>query len=538
MALLLVLLALADAPVSVSEVMVVPDGDGWAVLVRTTGTIAPVDVLREGDDVVLVVGAVLAEPLSPEPGGEIAAVAVEAAPDQTRIRVRPRRPQPYEIRQEPGLVTLAFPRGKGEEAARSALALRDLYAKIRPPGDPSTLPSPSPPPAAEDASSGEGGFHLGLFRLRPSIVINYIDGDYPFLETAAPVGDRYVQIEPHLGVGAGGQIGLPGGAGIQVVYEPRLRASTSFSDLRRPTHLATARIATPVGGMMSVRGMYHYADGLLETTEVDPGREYFFNLAPFTRRQASATASLEPGGRFALDLTASRDSVRVEGPGFFDHRTDRLLSALRYELREELDLQLSYVRDWIPAPVERPLAEARGSVLQVGLEGELGPLLSGGVAVGLRRLEAPQAPEEGRRFQGAVLSARLTKEFTPAASMGVSATRATYPSAFERNAFYVASGAGAEAHLGLPLSMVARAAVGWQRNAYSVPAPGADVARRDDLLGWSAGVGRSLTRWAFVRVDYRRERRRSNIPDFNSETSVVVVGLGLGFVDAPVVGTR
>jgi hypothetical protein len=41
-----------------------------------------------------------------------------------------------------------------------------------------------------------------------------------------------------------------------------------------------------------------------------------------------------------------------------------------------------------------------------------------------------------------------------------------------------------------------------------------------------------------VRVDYRHERRRSNVPEFNTQTGVLVVGLGLGFVSAPVPGTR
>jgi hypothetical protein len=535
---MLVLLVLPDLAASVRDVVVVPDNDGWAVLVRTAGALPPVDVRREGDDLVLVLRALVAEPLSPAPGGEIEAISVEAGPDETRVRVRLRRPQPYELQQDEGLVTLAFRQGGVEEAARSAVALRDLYGRLKAPGAPVASPAPPATPPPDGSTSDAIGFQVGLFRFRPSVVINYIDGETPLLETPFPVRDRYVQIEPHLGLGAGAQIGLPGGAGLQVSYDPRLRASTSFADLRRPTHLVTATATTPIAGTVTLRGRYHHANGLLETTEVDPGREYFFNLAPFTRNQTVFTAAVEPGGRFGLTLTASRDAVEVEGPGFFDHRTDVLQSELSYEMREDLDLQLTFARDWVPASPERPLAESRGSLLRFGLSGELAPLLSGSVSAGIRSLEAPRAPEPGRRFSGAVYAASLVKEFTPSALVGISGTRATYPSAFEDNAFYVATGAGVEAHLGLPLSLVARGAGGWQRNAYRLPSPQTGLPRRDLLRGWSVGIGRSLTRWAFVRVDYRHERRRSNVPEFNTQTGVLVVGLGLGFVSAPVPGTR
>jgi hypothetical protein len=54
------------------------------------------------------------------------------------------------------------------------------------------------------------------------------------------------------------------------------------------------------------------------------------------------------------------------------------------------------------------------------------------------------------------------------------------------------------------------------------------VPRRDDILGWTLGVGRQLGWRAFARVDYRRERRNSNLPGYDVTTSGFVVQLGVG----------
>ena len=418
--------------------------------------------------------------------------------------------------------------------AQAALELRDLYAKIVPPA-PSDVPGgPAPAPAGAAVSGTEDlGFHLGFVRFRPSVVFSYIDAQTALLDTPVPVRDKYFQIEPHLGFGLGAQVGLPGGAGLRLSYEPRFRAFTSFEELRHPTHLLTGTLTVPVGATLTLRGIHHFARGLLETTEVDPGREYFFNLVPFTRRTTTASAAFEPGGPLGVTVTAARDTVSFDGSGFFDHRTDTLTSDFKYEVREGLDAHVQLGFDRVPEPAERPVAESRGYTLSASVYGEIMPLVAGGISVGLRQVDAPRADARGRRFDGAVGSARLSKEFTPSLVMTLSGTRSTYASNFQANAFYVSTQLGAELNVGLPLSIQSRVGVGWQSNAYRVPVAEIGAPRRDELWGWSAGIGRSLTRWAFVRGDFRHERRTSNLPLFNSKSNVLVVSFGVGFVGTP-----
>jgi hypothetical protein len=135
-----------------------------------------------------------------------------------------------------------------------------------------------------------------------------------------------------------------------------------------------------------------------------------------------------------------------------------------------------------------------------------------------------------------VLDARLRKQFTPAASVTLLGRRDTYPSGFEQNAFYVVTAGAVEVDLGLPLSLVFHGGVGWQRNAYRVAAAGLGVPRRDDIVSWSAGVGRSLTRWSFLRADYRGDRRDSNLAAFETDGHLLIVQVGLGYLGASAAG--
>jgi hypothetical protein len=184
----------------------------------------------------------------------------------------------------------------------------------------------------------------------------------------------------------------------------------------------------------------------------------------------------------------------------------------------------------VPPPEDRPIAESTSSTLAVGVAGELMPLLQADVAVGFTSLSAPQAAEGGSQFRGTTLSASLRKEFSPSTSVTLLGRRDTFPSGFEDNAFYIATGAGIETDVGLPFSVVFHGAAGWQRNDYRLPATGLDEPRRDRLWSWSVGAGRGLTRWSFLRVDYRYDRRDSNLPAYETDGHLFMFQLGIGYL--------
>jgi hypothetical protein len=93
-----------------------------------------------------------------------------------------------------------------------------------------------------------------------------------------------------------------------------------------------------------------------------------------------------------------------------------------------------------------------------------------------------------------------------------------------------------ELTLPLPLAFTASAGVSYRVNDYRVAAGGAGEPRRDTLRGVSFGLGRPVTRWGFARVDYREDRRRSNLGVFDTDTRSLLVQAGFGYrgrVEAP-----
>jgi hypothetical protein len=551
MAMALILLAVADPPVILSAVRLEAEGDRPVVRAVVTGPV-PARVERDGRDLILVLpGARAADGLVlPQAVAEVVALALEQTAEGVRVRVRLESALPFVMSQEGGVVSVTIRATQSAAPATTPSpaphvkpdSVRDLYARIVPPAE-NAPPAPAPSPAAGDASApaakvdDSGSMRLGFFRFRPWVAISYVDAKTS-LETPEPVRDKYLEIDPHLGLGLGASLPLPGQGRLVLSYEPRFRLSSSFEELSHPTHLATGTANLPIGAFAELRGSYHYANGLLETTEVDPGREYFFRLAPFVRNQIGAGATANPGGLLNLDVDAMRDSVQIDDTsGFFDHRTETIGAKLNYQFGAASRAFLSYGFSRVPPSDERPIVESQASTVGLGVSGELTPLLTADVTLGFTSLSAPQAGEGGKTYRGSTLAASVRKEFTPSASVTLLATRGTYPSGFEENAFYVASGAGVATDLGLPFSFVFHASAAGQVNSYRVIAAGLDVPRRDEIWDWSAGLGRALTRWAFLRADYRRERRNSNLPAFQTHGHLFMVQLGIGFLGATPTGT-
>ncbi len=166
------------------------------------------------------------------------------------------------------------------------------------------------------------------------------------------------------------------------------------------------------------------------------------------------------------------------------------------------------------------------------LRGEVLPLTTGSVSVGYSTQTSPNAGPGGTRFTGLIASGRLEKSFTPSSSLALAVTRATNVSGFEENAFYVTNAVEVVLRAGLPWSLALQAGAGYHRNDYRTVASAIGAPRRDMIRGWTLGLGRPVTRYAFVRADYRRERRDSNIDSFDSPSNALTVQVGLGLFAA------
>ena len=156
------------------------------------------------------------------------------------------------------------------------------------------------------------------------------------------------------------------------------------------------------------------------------------------------------------------------------------------------------------------------------------PLLTGQLAVAYQDRNNPKAGAGGTRYRGLSASFALDRELGRSSKLTLSGGRFTRPSSFEQNGFYVSTAATGRLNFMLPLGLACQASSGYDRNAYRVATAASGAPRRDRILGWSLGLGRPIARWAYLRADYRRERRNSNIALFQTRTSALTIQAAVG----------
>ena len=373
------------------------------------------------------------------------------------------------------------------------------------------------------SGSDVGGIALGRIVFTPGIEALYTRGEAS-LETAQPVDDEYFEVRPQVGVQA------PLGSGeFRGGYRAHIRRGSSFEIVESTiSHVADVGLSMEAGSVAEVNATAHFARGVLEASEVDPGREYFFELGRYSRRLAGLSARVLSSGRADVTLAGSHDVIRVDDrAAFFDYERSVLRADVGYELGPVLRATVGYSYMRIPFTAERPEAESSSHSVGAGVHGELMPLTVGQVNVSYTRQTSPNAALSGRRFTGVTASGRVEKSFTPSTTLALSGGRSTNVSAFERNAFYVTNSLDVNLRAALPGAVALAAGVGWHRNTYQTVSTLINAPRRDGIRGWTVGLGRPMTSRAFVRADYRRERRDSNIDGFDTTASALTVEVGV-----------
>jgi hypothetical protein len=504
-----------------------------AVVLVTSAQLGGASVRRDGSEVVISVAATAAETLAaPAVVAPIDGLRIERTPLGAQVRIRVAPSVAYDVRRETDRVVLLFGGAAAEAAPASPV---ELYRSLFPPSEASDPESGRNPgvasgpgtvaPAVPPEEARGPGFSVGSLTIRPAVTLAYVEADVSPLNSPVPVRDQYAEARPNVSVEA------PLGNGrLRLAYEARIRRFSAFPEINQPAHEVNAGLEFPMGPFVLLRGQGHFFRGLLEASQVDPGGEYFFQLDRFTRWQGGGGLRFNPEGRVGVDVGGSADRVTVDqGAAFFDYERRNVTGALSMEIGPSRRASVVYNLEQVPASPERPEAESRVHSVNAAVDGEIMPLLTGRASAGYTVRNSPRAGEaSGQRFRGLTFGAQLKREFGRSAFILVSANRSTELSDFEENAFYVTTSVQATLTAPLPWSIAFTGGGGYHVNTYLTTASALGTPRRDQIVDWLAGVGRTLTRWAFVRVDYRRDRRDSNLDFYDQRTHALYVELGLG----------
>jgi hypothetical protein len=505
--------------------------DGRATLhVLTVPAAAPPRIERHGPELRVEVAAEAAPGLTlPTPMAPVSSIGLDRSAGRIVLRLLVPLDVPYDLRVQDGVASLVFGAPSAETAPPS---VADLYSQLFP-------VAPQPLIFEETDEEGRGRakaaesaapFHVGRVGLRPYLTASYIDADTVTGDPPRVARDSYLQIQP--GLAADAPLGL---GQITVSYEPRLREFSSVPEVQQTTHWLNASLNLPVGPRLTLGATSHYSKGILEATEVDPGGEYFFDLGPYERLDLGASAQIEVSPRLRLDLGADVSGIEVaDEAAFFSHDGQALRAALSYELGRNARSAFGYAWTHIPRPPDRPQAEATAHSVTFELTGEVLPLTTGRINVAYAQQDTPNAGPGGQSYRGLTAGVGLRRQLGYQTAIDLNFRRNLLPSAFQDDGFYIATLADAVVTFVGPFEMTLRIGAGHQWSDYRTDAAGfggapVDGPRADRIFAWYAGLSRGFGDHISLRADYRRDQRRSNIPEFQLNTDAIVVQLGLGW---------
>jgi len=525
---LLAAMAAASAP-EVRAVRITTIDHRTAIRILVSEDMPPAEIVREGEEVLIRLPGVAPENL-PLPAIErpLEGLWVDREEASTVLRVNVPPEVPFEASYEPEMVTVVF--GEQPSPELRGAVTPELYAELFPIAGLEVDEDEED----EDFLEEREGIYLGRIHLQPYISVSYVDADIVAFDNPEPVRARYLEVVP--GVTATSPV-FTGRFALE--FEPRFRFFSDIPEVNETAYLAGVRFDMPLGARTLLRVGHRYTRAILETTVVDPGREYFYGLAPFTYNNTTAAARITAGPNLTVELDAGWRWSRFdqqEFVGFFDYDAFTLRGGLGYDLRSDLRAIVSYTFDRIPRPSERPLAESTAHSLLGTFAGQITPYTSGTATVGFRRQDYPLATGESATFTGFTLGGSLTRQLGHSSSMSLQFTRTPTPSAFEQNAYYVNNSVTASLDVGVPLEVWARASAGYLRNSYPGVDPRIGEPRRDDIWAWTVGLGRQIGVKAWIRADYRHENRNSNIPGFDVTNDGFLIQLGIGRLGPGVLG--
>jgi hypothetical protein len=460
----------------------------------------------------------------PEPLPPIVSVEADPGPGLFVLRLLVAPEVAYEATTKAGLVTLVF---GGPSAARAEPTVADLYRHLFPVGgEASERPvTDEDLRARPDDAANSAPIRLGRVGVRPYVTFSYLDADTVSGDPPQILNDQYLQIQP--GVGAQAPIGL---GQLSVSYEPRLRQFSSIPEVEVTTHWLNGTLTLPVGSRVSLDARSHYSKGVLEATEVDPGGEYFFGLGEFEHLDFGVGADIEVGPRVRLHVGAdARDISVAPEASFFSYAGRSARADLSYEISPNLRGGLGYFWSDIPSPVDRPEAEATAHSATFYLLGDLAPLTTGRVDVFYTAQDNPNAGPGGRSYRGITTRVGLRRELGHSSALDVNVMRGLYPSNFEDDGFYVVTSTEGVLTVGGPWETRLRAGVGYRWSDYRTDAEGLDGPRADRTLGWYVGASRPFGEHILTRVEYRRDRRQSNVRAGDITIDALLLEIGFGW---------
>ena len=417
--------------------------------------------------------------------------------------------------------------------AHPSMATQQQSGSGAPPAPPAVT-SPGTDAAAYVPGSSVGNFRqmhsfkLGPILFRPSGRIHYFYESNLLATSGQDSATHAILIEPTI------EALLPVTQnGIRLDYSLLYRNYGNYELRHKVAHHFNADSQFDFTPIFNVGVREHFALSSLESSEFVPGREVIFSDAQFKRNDISTQANWDMTDGNTLSLRGDWNRVSFDESNttgerpFYDYDQYNLGGTYKRELSQRTSAfgGATYLRDVTDDP--RGLATSRGFETVAGVDSQITPLMSGQFSVGFRSQTFGVLKDQN--YRGAVLRGSLQKDLTPTIRLGVSGSRSTNISNFERNAFYLTHGIGFSYSHVLRSNFLLTVNPGYQRNTYPQPlSSGSGQNRVDRIFDLLIAARYRLNSLLGIEARYDYIRRRSVLPELNFSNYRAGVSLLIG----------
>ncbi len=370
------------------------------------------------------------------------------------------------------------------------------------------------------------GIRLGRFAVLPLIDLSWIRGDNLLQTSEAPFVDNAYMVR-----GRATATLLESAHDLKLTYEARYRDFQDFTLEEKLTQLVDLRSELELTPNTKARVSNHFLHGSFEAREFDPGGEVVASTDPFYRNYAEAVLALDLSERFGAEISANYNVVEFldTSTEFFDYHTQGFGGTFLYDLSPLTSLLGEYIHTITPEPLDHPQAGSVAEMFLVGLRGELTPMLRGQIRAGYgtQRFELATVSQD---FKGFVADLSLTRDFGEVAALTALVGRRTNPSAFDENGYYVSNYGRLQFITPFTRNFRITLTGAFYLNDYPI-ADASGVIRHDDIFSADVGLAYFFTPLTFLSMDYRHDRRNSNIEQFAYQSNTIQLMVGFGFLN-------
>jgi hypothetical protein len=372
---------------------------------------------------------------------------------------------------------------------------------------------------------------VGPFLFSPAVQLSWQQRDNIFFTPDNPVDDSLWMARARL------QFELPlNESYILFSYTPQYREYETYELDDKWSHFIDVLGGFEFSNGLSLDATYKYMQGNLETREVDPGGELYKGDRWYRKQFAGLELSYWFTPRDGINFMADYTDLQHEDPDLWYDYTSLVVGAgWLHQISDILAMNIAYRHtDFSPDENQVLSNEFRNSTsdeITAGFRGMINPVIKTEIVFGYRTTKydtPPEAADVIPDFGGFIARGYFNWDMGHGSSLRLDLLRSDYPSNYQINANYVATGASLQYQYDYN-RFQAQLRGRYQVNDYEVPDLTTGLDRRDPIKTAAIGLGYRFGPYVSLWGGYLYENRDSNIYRYSYDYNVFTLGLVVGY---------